>query len=295
MDGVPPGALLLRPLTKEDLPPLLALARAQGRNVTEQEYERFLSLEGARAFVITRDGALLGAATAMRYYEHGFLGPLLLRDDEQAASTAATGVAIALLAQLIERIQSEGVHVIEAEAAGVEELILGRMGFEVVRRTLVLERPGAPARGFAGSLPMEDQHLLDVGALDADVVGYGRKEYLLALRRDMPDGARVVERDGDVVGFVLLRRAPRGYHLGPLVTRAGDSDAAGMLVQDALAATAGAPVVALAPDEAPVIALLEKEGFRRVGELARMRAGGADAPGTRAPATQWALGGRITG
>ena len=289
MDGVPADALLLRPIEKGDLPAILSLAQAEGRNVADREYERFLSLEGARGYVVSRDGRLLGTGTAMRYFEHGFLGPLLLR-----ASDDATGVAIALLAQLIETFQKEGVHVIDAEAAPAEEAILARMGFTVLRRTIVVEHAG-PAHGFAGSMPMEEQHLLDVGVLDAEVAGFGRKQYLAALRRELPEGARVVERDGEVAGFVLLRRGTRGYHLGPLVTRSGDAEAARMLVRDALAAARGEAVVALIPGDETTFALLASEGFQPVGELARMRAGGADVPGHGAGATQWALGGRITG
>lgn len=288
MSGIPDGALLLRPMEKEDLSALLQLARRGGRNVTHDEYDRFLGLEGARGYVVTQDGLLVGAGTGMRYYEHAFLGPLLLGE-----TADATGVAIALLAQLIETFQTDGVHVIDAEAATAEEVILTRMGFHLVRRTVILERGAAPAPARMGSLAMGQEHLLDVGALDAEAVGYGRKQYLMALRDETPEGARVVEREGEVAGFVLIRRATRGYHLGPLVTRAGDADIARTLVRDALAAAGHEPVVALVPEDSRALPVLEAEGFRPVGDLARMRAGSADPPTTTA--TQWALGGRITG
>lgn len=288
MDGVPAGALLLRPIEKGDLAALVELAGAEGRNVAPQEYDRFLSLEGARGYVVTRDEVLLGAGTGMRYFAHGFLGPLLLRQNDDA-----TGVAIAILTQLIEGLQTEGVHVIDAEAAPAEEAILTRMGFALVRRTIIMERSG-PARGFHGSMPMEQHHLLDIGVLDAEAVGHGRKEYLAALRDEMPEAARVVERDGEAIGFAMLRRASRGFLLGPLITRAGDTDAAQMLARDTVAAAQGEPVVALVPEGAPAVSLLEAEGFRAVGALVRLRAGGGEPPGS-ATATEWALGGRITG
>lgn len=285
VQGIPPDALVLRPMTGEDVPAVAALAQHQGRNVGADDYRRFLGLEGARAFVLLRDGALLGAATAMRYFEHAFLGPVLLRDD-------ADGLAIALLAQLVEAMQRDGVLVIEAEAAPMESTILARMGFATLRATTILERgPGGRAEA-AGTASMSREHVLDVGSLDADAVGYGRKEYLMALMREVPEGARVLERDGDVQGFVLLRRAPRGYALGPLVTRAPDLEVAAALVRDALTIAAGERVVMLVPETSPLLATLEREGFRPVGTLARMRAGTR----TQAPAaTEWALGSRITG
>jgi predicted N-acetyltransferase YhbS len=291
VDPAAPDRVVLRPMTGEDVPAIAALARAEGRNVGEADHRRFLALEGARGYVLVRDEALIGAATLMRYFEHGFLGPVIL--DPRADSA---GFAIALIAQLIESVQREGVMVIEAEAAQVEEAILGRMGFSTLRRTLVLERPPSAATAPAGSVTMEDHHLLDVGSLDADAVGYGRKGYLAALMRDHPAGARVLVRDGEVSGYALVRRAPHGFQLGPLVTRDPDEAAAGVLLVDALSAAEGAAVVALAPEAAPHLALLERHGFRRVGTLARMRGGTRAAPSeTRVAATEWVSGGRITG
>lgn len=281
-------------MVADDVPAIARLARAQGRNAGEEEYARFSTLEGARGFVIERDGELLGIATVMRYYEHGFLGPVILHEGADSG-----GLAIALLAQLIEAVQRDGVHVLEAEAGRVEEAILARMGFETIRRTAVYERAPAEDTGGAGSEPMRDHHLLDVGSLDASVVGFGRKQYLAALMRDHPDGARVVLRGGDVAGYVLMRRAPHGFQLGPLVTRDDDLKVAAALLRDALATARGAYVVALAPEQGASAELLEQHGFRRVGELARMRGGTRDAPGeardAEAGATQWVLGGRITG
>jgi len=285
-DEAPADALILRPMTAEDVEGVGALAQQRGRNVGAEDYARFLALEGARGFVLSRDGMLLGVGTVMRYFDHAFLGPILLRAD-------ADGLAIALLAQLVEAMQRDGVGTLEAEAGTAEEPILARMGFALVRRTLVLERQAGGRADATGTVRMEAHHLLDVGALDAAAVGYGRKEYLLALARELPAAARVVEREGDVVGYALLRRAPRGYALGPVVTRGADPDAAAALVRDALSAAAGAPVVILVPEESALLPALEREGFRPVGSLARMRAG--PTPSAGGEATEWALGSRITG
>lgn len=284
--GIPADALVLRPMEPADIDAVGALALEQGRNVDARDYARFLALEGARGFVVVQGGTLVGAATAMRYFEHAVLGPVILRRE-------ADGVAIALLAHLVEAMQRDGVTTIEAEAGASEAPILERMGFATARRTLVMERPPGGIVPSEGSIAMETHHLLDVGSLDAAAVGWGRKEYIAALARELPFAARVLVSDGEVVGFALLRRAPRGFALGPLVTRADDAAAAMALLRDALSAAAGERVVALVPEGSPLRGSLEREGFRDVGTLSRMRAGPpADA---RGGATEWALGSRITG
>lgn len=275
-------------MTLGDVPGIVALAQAQGRNVLAGDYERFLELEGARGWVLVKEDVLVGAATGMRYFDHGFVGPVLLREGPDSS-----GLAVALLTQLIEVLLKDGAPRIHAEAAKLEEAILGRMGFDTVSETVIMERPASATRAAGGSRPMEARDLLDIGVLDAQVAGYGRKEYLDLLRRAFPEGARVVEVDGEVVGYVLLRRASRGWQLGPLVTRPGDEASARTLLRDALASTDEA-VVTLAPRGAS-LALLESEGFARVGSLAHMRAGEKPDELEAPEATQWASGGRITG
>lgn len=284
----------LRPMTREDLPAVVALAHAEGRNVHRSEYDRFVGLEGAHGFVLYRDGALVGAVTAMRYFENGFLGPVVL-----GSGPGSVGVSILLLQRAIETLQRGGVALLDAEAGDVEAAVLSGLGFQALRRTLVLERPAAAPTGrLSLSTPMEPRHFLDIGALDAEVVGHGRKEFLLSLMEETPAGARVVERDGDVAGYVLVRRSRRGYHLGPLVTRTGDEEAAQALLADALESVAGWPVVALAPEGSPLLDLLRARGFAEVGGLTRMRTGvpGRAVEETAGPAaTEWLVGSRITG
>lgn len=280
--------ILLKPMRPEDVASLVALAHAQGRNLHADEYARFLALEGAHGLVLVRDGTLLGAATAIRYFDHGFLGPVIVGGE-------GDGLVIALLARLIEGLQRDGARIIEAEAASLEEAVLARMGFARVRRTLILEREPGAQSGPLQTTQMALHHALDIGALDAAVAGFGRKQYLLALQRDFPSGARVVERGGEVDGYVLLRRSRRGFHLGPLVTRPDSPDAARALLEDALSQAKGWPVVALVPDGGEAATLLLGHGFAEVGSLSRMRAGTTGELPTEGAATEWVVGGRLTG
>lgn len=279
--------LEVRAMTSDDisaLEPLLA-----SRNVHPREYERFLALEGAFGLLLFDGERLVGATSVMRYFEHGFLGPILLHPDAEGV-----GFSLALASHAMKGLQLAGVDVVDAEASASESIILENLGFRRQHRTLVLQRePASPAPSRSADTTtraMTPADLLDVGAIDASAVGYGRKGYLLQLLRELPDGARVVERHGEVAGYSLMRRSRRGYHLGPLVTRAGRDDAGEALIDHALGLAAGHPLVALAPRATRET--LDRSGFSEVGELYRMRAG------QRAPprdATEWLLGGRITG
>lgn len=277
-------------MTPEDLKPLAALAASQNRNLHPAEYERFLSLEGAHGLVVYQGDRLLGAITLIRYFDRGFLGPFIMADGPDAV-----GLALVMASQAIEWLQRVGVPHIEAEASEEEAILLERIGFARVRRTLVLERPPAPAAPAGATTPMEPRHLLDIGTLDAAVVGHGRKEFIQSLQRDIPQGARVVEQGGEVQGYALLRRSRRGHHLGPVVTVEGDDAMAARLVRDVVAAAPTWPVVTLVPEGSALLPALRDAGFAEVGSLVRMRAGEAPSPAEPAAATEWAVGSRITG
>lgn len=279
----------LWPLGPEDLPELQALVAAQGRNVSPEEYGRFLQLEGAGGLVLRNKNQLVGAITTMRLFEHGWLGPML------STPELSTSLALVLYGHAVERLQRAGVERIETEATPEEANVLMRMGFELVRETRVLERAPQEPPGVSVVRPVEARHFLDVGSLDGAAVGYGRKEFLTSLHADDPESGFVVEREGDVAGYVFMRRSRRGYHVGPLVTRSTDAADARSLLEAAVGRGATWPLVALAPEKSALAGALLSTGFREVGRLVRLRAGKTPEPQATEGPHEWLVGSRLTG
>lgn len=275
---------LLRPLTRDDLPSIERLLA--GRNSRLAEYERFLAFEGAHGIAFEVDGVVVGVVTAIRYFEHAFVGPVLLLPEAEGP-----GSVIALFSRIVEGLQRGGAVFIDAEATDSERQVLEAMGFRVVRGTLVMERDATGKGAASRTREMHVADLLDVGALDAHAAGYGRKEFIAALRDELPSSARVLG-EGDVKGFALARRSRRGYQAGPLVTRSTDAGEAEALLMDALAPLDGRPIVALVPEDGKLVEALGRMGFRQVGRLTRMRAGKG---GPATEATEWLVGSRLTG
>jgi predicted N-acetyltransferase YhbS len=283
-------SLTLRALTPADAAPLAHLAQRAGRNVHESEFARFLALEGAAGLVVERDGATVGAITHMRYFEHGFLGPVVVEKGSDS-----TGVSLHLVGRALETLLRTGAAYVEVEASPDEAHLLRPLGFTTLRRTLVMERPAHERSPTGRTVPMASRHLLDLGILDASAVGFGRKEYVVALARDLPEAARALEHDGDVEGYVVARRAKRGHLVGPLVTRDASVASATTLLEDAVAPLSASSIVALVPEPSALLPELDRFGFAQVGTLERMRAGKPPEPGSGPSATGWLLGSRITG
>lgn len=279
----------IRKLSAQDVGAMNTLARAGQRNLHEDELARFLALEGAHAFGLFEEERLVGMVTLMRYFDRGWLGPIVM-----AAGPDAVGLSMALAQHALTALQRAGVETVETEATPEEVALLEPLGFARVRRTLVLERAPGAARGSGLTVPLERRHLLDLGEIESDAVGFGRKEYLWELARGFPEGARAFERDDELRGYALLRRSRRGYMLGPLVTREQTAEAADALLADAVSAVATWPITALSPEGGPLLPSLARMGFDELSSLVRMRAGPA-AAGTGGASTEWLLGGRLTG
>lgn len=281
--------LELRRLTRDDLDAMGQLVRAEGRNLHPDELPRFLALEGAYVVGVLRDGDLVGMITALRMFDHGWVGPVMMRGGEDAV-----GLSTVLAQEVVGGLQRLGVDLLYADATASEAVLLERMGFERVRRTLILERAPAKLDAPPRTQALEARHALDVGALDAAAAGYGRKEYILELAQAFPEGARVLADGEDVRGYALMRRSRRGFALGPVVTSEDDVEAAEALVADAVASAPTWPIVTLVPEGSPLLPALARLGFEEVGGLVRMRAGQREA-GEGGAATEWAAGGRMTG
>lgn len=276
----------LTPLDAEDIPALRAIVDREGRNISREELDRFFSLEGAGGWAIRENDRLIGAVTTLRMFEHGVLGPLISEQE------LPDGFELVLLGHAIESLQKAGVVRVEVEAAARESDVLMRMGFHRVRGTLILERAAAKLDDAEPMASLEARHYLDLGMLDAAAVGHGRKGFLMDVHHQFPEGSVVEEHDGEMVGYALLRRSRRGYHLGPLVTGNSDAALAERLLRAAVSRVATWPIVALAPEGSELLPALEALGFRVVGSLDRLRAG--ETP--EAPVSQeWLVGSRMTG
>lgn len=277
--------LTIRPLTADDAPALARLAEEQGRNLAPDELARFVALEGAHGLVLVERGEVVGGVTTLRCFEHAVVGPVLVR-----GGASAVGLSLALLQAVVHELQRLGVARLVAEASEEEARLLAALGFTRRRETVVLERAPAPLAAAGGTRRLEEGDLLDLGALDAGAVGWGRKEFLALLRQAFPSGARAWG-DDELRGYALVRAARRGHHVGPLVTAQDSVETARALLRDAVASVSDGPVVALLPDGSALADALAEMGFREVARLVRMEAGEPFAP----EATEWLVGSRTTG
>ena len=237
---------------------------ALGWNPGERDAECLLEVDSDGAFMAERDGKPVGCATGIAYDgEFGFVGALVV-DPAMRGRGPATALAIYrhLLAHLGER--NVGMDAMPAtkkffEATGcLPAYRHWRFEGELPKG----ERYGAAVR--AAEIPFEA-----ICAYDAENFPARREKFLRAWLGAYGGGGWAIERDGRLAGFGVVRRARRGWRVGPLL--ADDPAAAeGLLLAMGASCGGGAAALDVPESNAAAVALAKNFGMKETFETTRM-------------------------
>ena len=264
-------ALAIDRLGVDDVAGGLALSDAAGWNQTADDWSFFMT-QGEVVGMRDDAGRVVATAAALPY-ERGFGWiSMVLVDDAHRHR----GLATSLLEACVAALRREGrVPMLDATLAGTE--VYRRSGFVAGFAFDRWERAdtGAPAvvatRRGAVDGPFDARRGADVDelvALDGAAQRVGRGTLLRSFVARPGSRAWLAStRDG----FVIARAGRRATQIGPLVA-ARTADAL-LLVETAIASTAG-PVFIDVPERASTLALrLEQHGFTRQRPFVRMALG----------------------
>ncbi len=264
-------ALAIDRLGVEDIAGGLALSDAAGWNQSAEDWAFFMT-EG-EVFGMRDDAGRVVATAAALPYDRGFGWiSMVLVDDAHRHR----GLATSLLDAAVAALRREGrVPMLDATPAGAE--VYRRSGFVAGFAFDRWERAGtgAPAvvatRRGAVDVPFDARRGADVDelvVLDGAAQRVGRGALLRSFVARAGSRAWLAStRDG----FVIARAGRRATQIGPLVA-ARTADAL-LLVETAIASTAG-PVFIDVPERASTLARrLETHGFARQRSFVRMALG----------------------
>ena len=268
-ESPPPGGAVARPILRSlalsDLPAARALSAAQGWPHREEDWRFVLGLgEGVAA---EHDGQLAGTALGWRY------GPGFATLGLVIVSKAARGRGIgrALTAAVLDRLGRRTV-LLNATHDGLP--LYRSLGFA----------PGWEIRQFQGASfsppsvapppghrlrPLDPRDGTMLAALDERATGMPRQALIAALL-SVAEGV-VLEREGEAVGFALLRRFGHGQVIGPVV--APDEGGARALVAHWLSSRPGQFIRLDVPAETGLPGWLRSLGLEDAGPATGMAHG----------------------
>jgi GNAT superfamily N-acetyltransferase len=270
----------IEPLGVEDLPGALALSLSAHWNQNEADWRTMLTLgRGYGIHAADEGGAThLAASTVVLPYGDRFAWVSMVL---VLPAFRRRGYASLLLRHALAELSRDGrAAVLDATPAGhevyVQEGFADTWGFARYRREALA---GAIAPSGA-TRPLRESDWSAIEALDAPAFGASRAALLRTLAQRLPAAARVAERHGQVIGFVLGRDGREATQIGPLI--AADDAVAVQLLADVLPALPVPLYLDLLDRRKALLPWLQAQGFAFQRPFTRMVHGRRDAPGDTA-------------
>jgi GNAT superfamily N-acetyltransferase len=239
---------------------------------------RFVAGIGSGFVAESADG-VVGTALCWKYGARGAsLGMVIVAPDQQGR-----GIGRELMERLLEAL-GERITVLHATPAG--QPLYEKLGFKAIgtidqHQASEFRVPPITLSNGEHLRPLQPADTPRLVDLASRAGGLDRSALLPALLRIAQGIA--LERDGELLGFALLRPFGRGHAIGPVVVANSANSAedstrhAQALIAHCLAANAGAFTRIDTPGDSGLTGWLEALGLRRVDTVVKMSRNGAPA------------------
>lgn len=230
----------IRTMEPGDIAGGMRLSAAEGWNQSESDWKIFVEGAGNRSLVAEYNNEVIGTTGVIKYGQQlAWIGMVLVDK-----AYRGKGVSSALLRDTLEHL---GAAVsIKLDATPVGQPVYSKFGFYNEYTIQRLIRPAAAI--FTGNhsseqavLPMREENITDIIALDQQTFGSNRATLLRYLFHQFPGKAWMIKRKEQITGFALGRKGITFQHIGPLVATSPED--AISLVRKSAADLRGEPVV----------------------------------------------------
>ena len=223
--------MIVRAMRSSDLDYAVGCAAAEGwTSETRQEFEGLLAHDPGGCLVAENEGRQVGICTATHHGESGFIGELIVAPDMRGR-----GIGRQLLECAIEYLRGRGAQNILLDGDPPAVPLYERAGFRIVCRSARFAGvPQAASHPHVRSMRAQDMDA--VAELDREAFGADRRLFLERSLALYPEFSKVVERRGEIAGFILGRRGNGLVSAGPWIVQPGLERPADLL--DSLAAEA---------------------------------------------------------
>lgn len=244
-------APVLRALTPDDLPDLMALVKEAGWNQTSRDWTMMLALGNGRGLA-DRTGRIVASAVTLPHGKSlGWIGMVLV-----AGEWRKRGCATRLLEDCITELREAG-RVAGLDATPAGQPVYERLGFTGHQQISRWRRPAATPKSnlVARVEPIGKDDLTRIAALDSDIFGAPRP----GLIEDLCSRTTPMGWVADQGGFLLHRMGLKARQIGPLC--ASDMVTAERLLDTALAQFDDELIIDACDVHTGFDALLQTRGF----------------------------------
>jgi ribosomal protein S18 acetylase RimI-like enzyme len=262
-----PGDFVVRTMSAEDVALAVEWAAQEGWNPGLHDAACFRAADPHGFFIGEWRGEPVACLSAVAYGEDfGFIGLYIVK---QAFRGRGFGMRVWQHGMNYLRNRNIGLDGVVAQQANYK-----KSGFQLAYRNIRFQgvaQETAQGEHYADVLNASALPFESLSDYDRQCFPAARERFLAAWLAQPGAMARVVVRDGHVVGYGVLRRCLTGYKIGPLF--ADNDEIAGRLFSALTSSIAGEVFFFDVPEiNVDAVALAERHGMTSVFETARMYA-----------------------
>jgi ribosomal protein S18 acetylase RimI-like enzyme len=206
-----------RPFRKSDIEFAYETTKIEGWNYPKKDILLMFNYNPSGCFIAEVNSKQAGHVFSVNYGRLGWIGLLIVRAEYQRK-----GIGTLLMKKAIDHLLSNGVETVRLEAVPAIATMYRKLGFVDEYDSLRFVGVNIKIDSATSSKVklVEKQMISEIAEFDAEYFGANRIKVLNSLYHDNPKLCFVSYAGSKIDGYMMCRKAEKGYRVGPWVCRA---------------------------------------------------------------------------
>jgi len=257
----------IRQMTSKDFDFALRLTSIEGWSSTRLDFQELLQFDPDGSFIAEVDEKPVAMVCSSPYGRFGFVSNLIVEREYRHRQYGTF-----LMKHIIDHLEDRGI--IAQLLDGVIEAVplYERLGFVKKYRSMRLEGTVKPQESAYVRHITEDD-LDTIGRFDTEFFGAPREKFLCSRFRHFPDLAKVLEVQGEIIGYIMGSESGDVIRIGPWVMMKNLDLAEELLTDFAMEVEEKTLKIGVVENNVRALGLLQKHHFKEVSYSWRMQRG----------------------
>jgi GNAT superfamily N-acetyltransferase len=212
--GMKMESCIIRLLKESDIEFAYEMIKIEGWNCPKEDVQRMFGYNPSGCFIVEVDGKRAGHVFSVKYGRLGWIGLLIVR-----AECRGRGIGTLLTKKAMNHLLNSGVETVRLEAVPEIATIYRKLGFvdeyDSLRLLGVCRKIDSPANSNVKLLKKET--VKEIAKFDAEFFGASRIKVLNNLCNNNLKLCFVSYARSKPIGYIMCRKAEKGYRIGPWV------------------------------------------------------------------------------
>ncbi|TFG27257.1 GNAT family N-acetyltransferase [Candidatus Thorarchaeota archaeon] len=257
----------IRKMIDQDLDFALQLTSSEGWSSTRLDFEELLQFDPDGCYIAEVDGKPVAMVCSSPYDGFGFISNLIV-DREYRCKQYGT----ILMNHIIDYLENRGIRTQLLDGVIKAVPLYERLGCVKKHRSMRLEGTVKPKESlYVRHMISNDLEVID--RFDTDCFGAPREKFLHSRFRHFPTLAKVLEVQGEIIGYIMGSESGDIIRIGPWVMRENLDLAEELLTDFAMEVEEKNLKIGVVENNVRALSLLQKHQFKEIGFSWRMLRG----------------------